>query len=393
MADLGTKPAHILIVDDSKVNRMLLSRELEKQGHQFGLAENGKDALEMLFADDYDLILLDVEMPELDGYETLQRVKRDENLRHLPVVMVTAIDDMASTIRCIEMGAEDYLPKPFDPVLLRARVGACLEKKRLRDQEQVYLKALERELEIGHNIQLSFLPSELPQLEGWEVAASLTAAREVAGDFYDVFDTAGGCICLVIGDVCDKGVGAALFMTLFRSLLRFTISATNGLGNLSIAEKLNYAVTLTNNYVANTHGDTGMFATVFIALLDPKDGELTYINAGHERPILLGKGSGDQQVLKSTGLAIGVMPDWEFTVEKIRMNIGDLLFAFTDGVPEATNSEGQFFGKDRLFNILDCDRHSASGLLDEINAALIDHIGNTKQFDDITMIAVQRLYT
>lgn len=390
MTEHEIKPARILIVDDSKVNRMLLARELEKQGHQFGLAENGKEALEKLSADDYDLILLDVEMPELDGYQTLENIKQDENLRHLPVIMVTAIDDMASTIRCIEMGAEDYLPKPFDPVLLRARVGASLEKKRLRDQEQAYLKALEREMEIGHNIQLSFLPSELPQIEGWEVAASLKAAREVAGDFYDIFET-DGCICLVIGDVCDKGVGAALFMTLFRSLLRFTVTARNMLGILSVAEKLNYAVALTNNYVANTHGETGMFATVFISLLNPKDGMLTYINAGHERPILLRKNNGNQQALKSTGLAIGVMPDWEFTVEETQMNAGDLLFAFTDGVPEVTNSDGQFFGKERLFNLLDQEDISASDLLDEINAALNRHIGDTKQFDDITMIAVQRV--
>ena len=388
MADHGIEPARILIVDDSKVNRMLLSRELEKQGHQFALAENGKDALEMLAADNYDLILLDVEMPELDGYQTLQRVKEDENLRHLPVIMVTAIDDMTSAIRCIEMGAEDYLPKPFDPVLLRARVGACLEKKRLRDQEQAYLKALEREMEIGHNIQLSFLPSELPQIEGWELAASLKAAREVAGDFYDLFETE-GCICLVIGDVCDKGVGAALFMTLFRSLLRFTVTARNMLGDFSPAEKLKHAVMLTNNYIANTHGETGMFATVFIGLLNPQSGMLTYINAGHERPLLLS--GGQQYFLKSTGLAIGIMPDWEFGVEEITLHEGDLLFAFTDGVPEVTDAEGHFFGKTRLFDMLNGGHDSASVLLAEINTVLNHHVGEAKQFDDITMIAVQRL--
>ena len=388
MADHGIEPARILIVDDSKVNRMLLSRELEKQGHQFALAENGKDALEMLAADNYDLILLDVEMPELDGYQTLQRVKEDENLRHLPVIMVTAIDDMTSAIRCIEMGAEDYLPKPFDPVLLRARVGACLEKKRLRDQEQAYLKALEREMEIGHNIQLSFLPSELPQIEGWELAASLKAAREVAGDFYDLFETE-GCICLVIGDVCDKGVGAALFMTLFRSLLRFTVTARNMLGGFSPAEKLKHAVMLTNNYIANTHGETGMFATVFIGLLNPQSGMLTYINAGHERPLLLS--GGQQYFLKSTGLAIGIMPDWEFGVEEITLHEGDLLFAFTDGVPEVTDAEGHFFGKTRLFDMLNGGHDSASVLLAEINTVLNHHVGEAKQFDDITMIAVQRL--
>ena len=388
MSAQAITPARILIVDDSKVNRLLLARELEKQGYQFNLAENGKIALDMLAADAYDLILLDVEMPELDGYQTLQRVKENENLRHLPVIMVTAIDNLESTIRCIEMGAEDYLPKPFDPILLRARVGASLEKKRLRDQEQAYLKALEREMEIGHDIQLSFLPPALPQIDGWEMAASLKAAREVAGDFYDIFENDGS-ICLVIGDVCDKGVGAALFMTLFRSLLRFTITAQSMLGTPTPSEKLKNAVTLTNNYIANTHGETGMFATVFIALLNPKDGKLTYINAGHERPLLIS--DGEKISLKSTGLAIGVMPDWDFGIEETKLEIGDFLFAYTDGVPEARNSDAQFFGKPRLFDLLDQSKDSAANALAEINHALSDHIGETKQFDDVTMIAVQRL--
>lgn len=389
MTDPTNKPARILIVDDSIVNRMLLSRELEKQGHQFKLAENGKVALEILTAENYDLILLDIEMPELDGYQTLAHLKKDDKLRHLPVIMVTAIDDLASAVRCIELGADDYLPKPFDPVLLRARVSASLEKKRLRDREQAHLRSLERELEIGHDIQLSFLPAEIPQIDGWEIAASLKSAREVAGDFYDVFETDGN-ICLVIGDVCDKGVGAALFMTLFRSLLRFTVTAKTTLGKLSPAEKLNYAVTMTNNYVANTHGDTGMFATVFIGLLDPKSGALRYINAGHERPILISKHSDDLQALKTTGAAIGVMPDWEYTVEEIRLNKNDLLFGFTDGVPEVEDEQGTFFGKTRLFEILNNKIHSPSELLDKINEMLNIHLGDAKQFDDITLIAAQR---
>lgn len=220
------------------------------------------------------------------------------------------------------------------------------------------------------------------------MAASLKAAREVAGDFYDIFET-DDYICLVIGDVCDKGVGAALFMTLFRSLLRFTITTQYMLGTPTPSEKLKNAVTLTNNYIANTHGETGMFATVFIALLNPKDGKLTYVNAGHERPLLIS--DGEQSSLQSTGLAIGVMPDWDFGTEETKLEIGDFLFAYTDGVPEASNADGQFFGKPRLSNLLDQSKDSAANALDEINKALNDHIGETKQFDDITMIAVQRL--
>jgi DNA-binding response OmpR family regulator len=131
---------HLLIVDDNEMNRDTLSRHLERQGHTVGVAENGRGALEMVETQFFDLVLLDVMMPEMDGYQVLQCLKSDEAWRDIPVIMISALDEIESVVRCIEMGAEDYLPKPFDPVLLRARIGACLEKKRLRDQEVEYLR-------------------------------------------------------------------------------------------------------------------------------------------------------------------------------------------------------------------------------------------------------------
>ena len=380
----------ILIVDDEPFNVDYLEQELEDLDYDTVSAANGEEGLQQIAATHPDMILLDIMMPVMDGFTMLQKLKAEPDWRDIPVVIISAMNDMNSVVRGIQLGADDYLPKPFDPVLLRARLDAGLMRKRLRDLEKNYLQSLERELEIGHNIQLSFLPTALPQIEGWEIAASLKAAREVAGDFYDIFEVAES-VCLVIGDVCDKGVGAALFMTLFRSLLRFTISAKNVSDILSPAEKLNHAVSLTNNYVANIHGDTGMFATVFIGLLNPKDGKLSYINAGHERPILLRRENGSQDILKTTGIAIGVMPDWEYSVAEIKLNSEDLLFVFTDGAPEADDSNGDFFGRPRLFEFLGNNSISPSDLLEEINNALNVHKGNAKQFDDITMMAVKRL--
>jgi CheY-like chemotaxis protein len=134
----------ILVVDDYLLNRMQLKRSLEQQGHTVALAENGRQALEMLEMDRFDLVLLDILMPEMDGYEVLARLKSDPAWRELPVIVISALDEMQSVIRCIGMGAEDYLPKPFDRLLLRARIGASLEKKRLRDQEVEYLQQVAR---------------------------------------------------------------------------------------------------------------------------------------------------------------------------------------------------------------------------------------------------------
>ena len=130
----------LLIVDDDEVNRDVLARHLGRQGYATAAAENGIEALEMVHARKFDLMLLDVMMPKMEGYETLRLMKADPHLRDIPVIMISALDDIESVVRCIEMGAEDYLPKPFDPVLLRARIGACLEKKRLRDLEIEYLR-------------------------------------------------------------------------------------------------------------------------------------------------------------------------------------------------------------------------------------------------------------
>jgi class 3 adenylate cyclase len=141
-APVPAETGNILVVDDNAANREMLSRRLARVGHRVQVVANGRDALALLRQQPIDLVLLDVLMPEMSGYEVLQRLTADEALREIPVVMISALDEMDSVVRCVELGAEDYLPKPFDPVLLRARIGACLEKKRLRDREAMHLRQL-----------------------------------------------------------------------------------------------------------------------------------------------------------------------------------------------------------------------------------------------------------
>ncbi|RPI92589.1 MAG: adenylate/guanylate cyclase domain-containing response regulator [Chloroflexi bacterium] len=126
----------LLVVDDNKVNRILLARGLEGHGHQVETAENGKQALEKLRTDSFDLVLLDIEMPEMNGYQVLETCLQDPELREIPIIMTSSLDELDSVVKCIELGAEDYLNKPINPILLRARVNASLEKKRLRDEQR-----------------------------------------------------------------------------------------------------------------------------------------------------------------------------------------------------------------------------------------------------------------
>jgi two-component system cell cycle response regulator len=159
---MSTAPASILVVDDDPMNRMLLTRDLEREGHRVATAQDGVRALQALGAEPFDIVLLDVLMPELDGYDTLAQIERDEKLRHVPVIMVSALEDIESVVRCIEMGAADYLPKPFDPVLLRARINGCLTKKRLHDLELEYIEQVGYVVEAATAVEnATFAPESL----------------------------------------------------------------------------------------------------------------------------------------------------------------------------------------------------------------------------------------
>ena len=386
--------AKILIVDDEPFNVDYLIQELEDLDYLTLSASNGQQALEMVATSSPDLVLLDIMMPVMDGFEVLSQMKANPHTQNIPVIIVSAMSDLLSVVKGIEQGAEDFLPKPFEPAILKARISACLERKRLRDLEQHYLKAMERELEIGREIQQSFLPSELPQLAGWEIAKYFKSAREVAGDFYDAFRLPDGNLLCVIGDVCDKGVGAALFMTLFRSLIRFTATSyydhlLNSEIGPSTSELLKQIVSLTNDYIAQTHSDSSMFATIFICVINPSHNTLTYINCGHEPPYW-SHVSQTITVLKNTGPLVGLIPDAQFNTDEIFLEDGDLVFLYTDGVPDALNMDNVFFGKECLLAILQSGKPHPAELLDHISEQLTNFIGQAFPFDDITMLAIQR---
>jgi len=403
------RPAsHLLVVDDNEGNRDMLSRRLRHEGYAVETAEHGRKALEVIKSQPIDLVLLDVMMPEMNGYEVLEQLKADRNWRDIPVIMISALDEIESVVRCIEMGAEDYLPKPFNPVLLRARVTASLEKKRLRDIERLYAQSMEKELEIGRKIQSSFFPDLLPQLPGWEIATYFQAANQVAGDFYDAFFLSNRkAVGLVIADVCDKGVGSALFMALIRSLIR-VFSGQTHLCDTYISDNQDrvegiitpretnvidptnalIAVALTNDYIEQNHSLMSMFATLFFGILDPETGVLSYINAGHEPLSVVGP-NGVKAELRPTGPAVGIMLDAKFIIEQVQLEPGDILIGVTDGVTEACSPSGEFFTKKRLQSILQQPASSAPELLERIKSSLSAYTDNAPQNDDITLLAVQ----
>jgi serine phosphatase RsbU (regulator of sigma subunit) len=389
IAAAGVPAGTILVVDDNELNRDLLSRRLRRDGHTVVVAEHGRAALERLAEQPFDLVLLDIMMPELTGYEVLEIIKNDTTLAHIPVVMITAATEEESIVRCLLLGADDHLPKPFNPSILRARVGSSLAKKRLHDAEQRHARSLERELEIGREIQRGFLPAEIPAPDGWELRAHFRPARQVAGDFYDAFPLPGGRVAIVLADVCGKGVGAALFMALFRSLFR-ALAEPQFAAAAETSEGLRATVQGTNDYIARTHGSANMFATVFFAVLDPATGAVEYVNAGHELPAVLGAGGAVRARLAPTGPAVGLMADLPFGVARECLGRGETLVAFTDGVVDARNPEEESYGEERLMALLADGNVTAQALIDRVDAALGSFVADAAQFDDVAMLAARR---
>jgi len=266
--------------------------------------------------------------------------------------------------------------------------------------QAVKIRVLERELEIGRRIQKGFLPHAELVIDGWDIESYFKPAHEVAGDFYDYFEIKSlGCMAMVIGDVCDKGVGAALFMTLFRSLIRSSALSfdyaewknDDNMQNASptFADILNYSIRLVNQYVATTHEKDSMFATVFFALLDPKTGEFSYINAGHEAPCLITP-DGNIKRLETTGPIVGLFTEAKHDVKSDKISEGEVLLSFTDGISEARNYKNILFGEDKVLQILKSVNTGVKGVVSELVSAVNEFVGSAKQFDDITVLAVER---
>ncbi len=402
----GSGAARILVVDDIEANRDLLALRVRQEGHVVEAVESGPAALALLHERPCDVVFLDVMMPEMSGTDVLQTMKADPALAAIPVIMVSALDEQSTMARCLELGAEDYLPKPFSPVILRARLRSALARKRLHDAAQLYARGLERDLEIGRRIQQGFLPESLPKVPGVELSAHLASARQVSGDFYDAFHAGDeGALLLTVGDVCDKGVGAALFMALFRSLIRAAGDPLHGgaarivggrrslvaqaMQSASGQEQLTRIAGFTNDYIARVHGSSNMFATVFLGLLDPATGALDYLNAGHEPGIIIGR-DGRLQHLRGTGPALGLLPDMRFDTGTLLLEPGEALAVFTDGIVEGRNGDGEAFGTDRLAAALAGSCNAADDVRDRVLDALAAFTGGAETADDVTLLVARR---
>lgn len=392
-------PAKVLVVEPRDMPDGLSAR-LQHEGYGVDRAAPDGEALAKLRAERFDLVVLDVEPSDQSGTRFLETLQSDAELAPIPVIVVSAVNDVDVVARCLELGADDYLPRSFHPAMLRARLGAALDRRRARAAE-----SLTREMDVARNIQRDFLPDTLPLTRGVQLEASLRPARQVSGDFYDAFGLEhGSSVVLVVGDVCDKGFGAALFMALFRSLIRASADPVGGgaiqmiggrrtlvrqsLESATPADLLTRVAGFTNDYIARLHGRTNMFATVFLAVLTPQTGQFDYLNAGHEPAIVMGRG-GTILELMPTGPALGLFPGATFSTGEGALGPGDALVAFTDGLVEARSPAGEAFGSARLQSALQAHNSSASDLVQGVVEALQDFTGQAEPHDDVTLLVAR----
>ncbi len=376
----------VLAVDDTPENLDVVKGILVPD-YQVKVATNGAAALKIVHRQAPDIILLDIMMPDMDGYEVCRRLKADPATAAIPVIFLTAKDRTADEAGGFALGAADYIHKPVNPPILRARVDTHVELKRSMDEQLALGRELaaakermEADLQVGRDVQRSMLPTSLPARAEIELAAMMEPARELGGDFYDYFSLGDDAICFCVADVSGKGVGAALFMAMAKLAIKSSAAELQSPAQI---------LTRVNRDLASDNPEC-MFVTVFLGVLDLRSGLLHYSNAGHNPPVLRTSGGELQELDERHGPLLGIDEDRDYAESSRQLSPGDTLLVYTDGVTEALNADEQFYEEHRLMQTLgEQGSGGAEQLMSAVRDSLTRFVAGAEQADDITMIAVQ----
>jgi len=386
-------PIKILSVDDENDLEILLTqyfrRKIRKGEYDFHFAHNGLEALTMLLKEkDFDIILSDINMPEMDGLTLLTKINEMQNPA-LKCIMVSAYGDMGNIRQAMNNGAFDFATKPIDLDDLSVTIEKAIEQIqyiKTMQKEHNELTGIKGDLAVAREIQQAILPRIFPpfpeEANTLDIAADMNAAKDVGGDFYDFFRIDNDHIGFTIADVSGKGVPAAIFMAVSRTLLRAT-----GIRGVSPAECMTYSNDLLSQESVNY-----MFVTMFYGIYNIRTGEVCYSNAGHNPPYLM-KANGHVELLPlSKDIVAGAIDDYQFTQESIQLEPGDTLLLYTDGVTEAIDTDEKEYGEARLEKLLaqSC-KLSCQEIVDNVKADVKAFAGEAEQSDDITLLALKRL--
>ncbi len=379
----------LLVVDDNEDNRDMLSRRLVRRGYAVDVVPDGEAALTRLEGGAYDLVLLDVMMPGLDGFEVLERVRRTRPPDDLPVIMATARDHSEDIVRALELGANDYVTKPLDFAVVLARVRMHLALHDARRRLAQANQRMRRDLDAGARIQRALIPSDA-SVPGVEVAIRFEPCTELGGDLLDVFALPDGRLGLYLLDVSGHGVPAALTsVTLSRMLSHMgpeSLVYEEGSAGARPCSPAALAAALNRRFPMDP--ETNQYFTLVHAVVDPAAREVRYVAAGHPGPVHMDI-RGEARSLDSSGPAIGWFPEARFEEHSIPLSAGDRLYFYSDGIVEAQNPAGDFFGSERLEAIVAaCRGGSLAESLERVEREVRAWCGTAGPGDDVSILAL-----
>ena len=371
----------VLLVDDAPSNIQVVNSIL-KDIYKIRIATNGTKALELVkVAPPPDLILLDVMMPGMDGYEVCTRLKTDPETKDIPVIFLTGQTEIEDETRGFDVGAVDYIHKPFSPAVVKARVQTHLVLRGIREQLALQLLAIQKELETARQIQLSILPDEIPNIAGLDIAARYIPMSSVAGDFYDFIVVDEKHLGILVADVSGHGMPAALIASMLKIAL--AAQAAHAADPAQVLLGLNQALCgkFQHHYV-----------TAAYVYVDMAKHTLTYAGAGHPPLLLWGGSLAGVRDVAENGLFLGKFEFATYSSVELPLAPGDWGLLYTDGIPETTNQSGTEFGADRFKQFLAAEQntsadHFADRLLAELSSWSARAPGEDLD-DDITMVAI-----
>lgn len=373
----------ILLVDDSAANLRLLAQILGERGYRVRAVTSGPRALASAELTPPDMILLDIRMPEMDGYEVCRQLRANPRTAEAPVLFISALDDIQDKVAAFAAGGLDYITKPFQLEEVLARVETHLSLRRLQRNLQEANRRMEAELELAARVQTSFIRRDLPELPGWDLSAALIPAKLTSGDFYDAVMLPSGALGIMIADVVDKGVGAALYMAMSCALLRTYLTTHPG--------RPEHVCRIVNERLLE-YATADQFVTVFIGILNPGSSTLTYANAGHNPPLVLrASESAAIRWLPNSGPPLGTFEGVTWLADSVHLAPGDTVILYTDGITEAEHATDGFYEQDRLVtaarSALGCP---AAVIRDAILEDVQRFTAGEAQADDLALMVLAR---
>ncbi len=386
--------ARVLLVDDTATNLQVLFQTLDGRGYELFIAQTGEEALQSIRQTRPDLVLLDIMMPGIDGYETCRQLKADEDLRDTTVIFMSALDDTADKVRGLELGAVDYITKPFQAEEVLAHVNTHLQIRRLTkalertnaELEQSVAR-MKRDLDAAADVQKAILPKALPRSRGYTFAWEYHPCDELAGDALNLIPFDERHIGIYVVDVSGHGVPAALLaMSVTHSLAHRGEDAVTA--GHAIASPTTVVARLNQHFQMERQANR--YFTMIYGILDRSEHAFRYVAAGHPGPIVLRPGQ-SVEPFDSTGLPVGIVPEDQFEENTVHLQPGDRMYLFSDGMLEEMNASREQFGQDRLYAAVEAVRHlELSEGLPHIVQSLRDWSGRTAFSDDVTLLGVER---